>query len=123
LDPTDRVEPAGAIVGLGKIAGSLGGRWNRIQYLVRTALARAFIIEEKESFVFAVVHPRNEDRPADVGAEGIALEESDRNTIAIVLPTVGIEVIIAQKFIRCGVVPDLVARIATPPATRARTER
>ena len=87
----DAVDIAEAVEGLREVALFLQGRWDGEEGLVWAALAGAFVDGVPEGAVA-------DDLAAGAGTKFVALEEALGDTIAIVLPTVGVEVIVAKEF-------------------------
>src|SRR5271157_3791298 len=73
-----------------KVARLYRIRGHRPENLGGTTLSRAFIVEKEEELVVF-------DGTADVGAESIELKRRLGDAVAVVLPTIGIEVGIADE--------------------------
>ena len=58
----------------------------------------AFINGEPEGFVSPVIDFRDDERSAGASAEFVALEQALGDAVAVVLPTVGVEVVVAKEF-------------------------
>ena len=56
----------------------------------RTGLPRTFVVEEEKRLIFAVVELGQHHGSADIAAENIALEQSDGDAIAVILPAIGV---------------------------------
>ena len=65
--------------------------------------ARPLVVEEEKRPVLAVVDLRNQDRRADAEPELVLLERGDRRAVGIVEEIVGVQIAVAQKFIRRSV--------------------
>src|SRR6185437_24924 len=53
--------------------------------------------------VLSVIKVRDNNRAANIRAENIALKQGDRDTIAVILPAIGVEVIVPKELPRGGV--------------------
>src|SRR5207247_640615 len=88
----DHRQRAGTVKSLTKVAAPLFGGGDRVQKLDRATLANSFVVAKEERTVL-------DNRAAERCAELVALELSASYIVPIVLPTIGIQVIIAEELV------------------------
>ncbi len=98
IEHLNQLTPVGEC--LGEIAGPLEGRRNGGDDVIGRPLRNLFPVEEPERAVAAVVNARQKHRPSRRDSVFVAPEGAARETVAIVGPAVGVQLIVAKEFVK-----------------------